>query len=396
MCKVCHMRKLRVNVLLIHCVTLFALLIDRVGAQWHDYEMAKHHNKRPRRAAGIHRVNTASNTTLLQPKGYQKKKKDGKFSKKNSKGQEMKTKGKGKQQSILKNNKQGQEMKKKTKGSKQPVLINEKTGKGQEVKMKAKAKQRPVLKDEKNIKGQEMKMKPTVKEQQTLNNKTKKTQQRSKSPTPPSEICTCPTEPSFGAGGLQRWDATLLVDLIGVKTEMAPNQLTYYEQQLEESMVIGFNKRCPQSQISIASVKTVEQSSTSTGYPGNRVLQSRNSANRIDNKVSVSYRVPPRKPNFASLTIYSLSDSGGGGSRRYRRLEWQAESIYRISDRSQGNELGVYEASCPLDTTFLERLKADNDPYFLEVIATNVTVIESSFSYEYYVLESRALDEWWQ
>ena len=154
----------------------------------------------------------------------------------------------------------------------------------------------------KRSKGKETIKAKQSKKQKEMHSKGKETiiKKKSKSQTP--QKCTCPTELTFGMGE-QQWDATLLVDLIGVNTEMDPWRLEYYMAQLQESLIVGYGKRCPESEIAIENLITSGQWSTPTDYSGRRGLQSRNSANRVDNKVSVRYRVPPKQPNFSSLTI---------------------------------------------------------------------------------------------
>jgi hypothetical protein len=184
---------------------------------------------------------------------------------------------------------------------------------------------------------------------------------------------TCPTTAFSTTNG---WDATLLIELIGAEGEMDRNRLDYYLAKLQDSLISAFIDACPENDVTIGQLFIVGQSAASS--IGHRHLQSI-SSNQIDNKVSVSYRRPPPKPDFSSLTKYALSQ--GNGRANGRKLEWGVEES--MSDR---NTRSLSQATlCPLQTTFLERLQATNDDYFLQVKSTRVSVYEGwgSFSYRY-------------
>jgi len=221
------------------------------------------------------------------------------------------------------------------------------------------------------------------KQKEYINKKKKKDGKKSKSKSKQRKcISTCPT---VGSSSRTYWDATLLVDLIGVDSKMDSVRLEYYLAQLQQSLIIEFSKTCPLNDISIDKLITASQSTAWNSPGGRRRLQS---ANTIDNKVSVGYKSPPPQPDFAALTNYALSDylapnnnSTAGIYRRRRQLEWGVSGLIESRVPNYRSITGNSFFLCPLDVTFLERLKASNDEYFLKVKATHVTVIESSYSY---------------
>mmetsp|Transcript_15551 Transcript_15551/g.22168 ORF Transcript_15551/g.22168 Transcript_15551/m.22168 type:complete len:280 (-) Transcript_15551:197-1036(-) len=220
------------------------------------------------------------------------------------------------------------------------------------------------------------------KQKEYINKKKKKDGKKSKSKSKQRKcISTCPT---VGSSSRTYWDATLLVDLIGVDSKMDSVRLEYYLAQLQQSLIIEFSKTCPLNDISIDKLITASQSTAWNSPGGRRRLQS---ANTIDSKISVGYKSPPPKPDFAALTDYALlSDSQYNNSttgiyRRRRQLEWGVTGLIESRLRNHRSLTGQTPFLCPLDVTFLERLQASNDEYFLKVKATDVTVIESSYSY---------------
>jgi len=192
---------------------------------------------------------------------------------------------------------------------------------------------------------------------------------------------TCPT---VGSSSQTHWDATLLVNLIGVDSKMDSTRLDYFLAQLQQSLLMEYTKVCPLNDIGIDKLTVVGQSTALNSPGARRRLQS---ANTIDSKISVGYKSPPPKPDFAALTDYALlSDSQYNNSttgiyRRRRQLEWGVTGLIESRLRNHRSLTGQTPFLCPLDVTFLERLQASNDEYFLKVKATDVTVIESSYSY---------------
>ena len=195
------------------------------------------------------------------------------------------------------------------------------------------------------------------------------------------QTCTS-TCPIVDSSSQTHWDATLLVNLIGVDSKMDSARLDYYVAQLQQSLLMEYTKVCPLNEISIDKLITVSQS-IALNSPGTR--RRLLSANTIDSKISVGYKSPPPKPDFAALTDYALTDHNSNSTtgiyRRRRTLEWGVTGLIESRLRNHRSLTGQTYFLCPLDVTFLERLQASNDEYFLKVKATDVTVIESSYSY---------------
>jgi hypothetical protein len=154
---------------------------------------------------------------------------------------------------------------------------------------------------------------------------------------------------------------------------MDRNRLDLYLAELQDSLISALTDACPDNKIKIDQLLVAEQSSSSS--IGRRSRQSV-SSNKIDNKVSVKYRSPPPKPDFSKLTKYALGSTRPSG----RKLEWGVqESMYESNTERALTETNL----CPLQTTFLDRLKATNDAYFLKVKDTTVSVFEGCGSFRY-------------